>query len=177
MSCTSLQNLARSCGTAGIVGGLEKLYVIQYSDLSGSFGGEVYQVSGSVISDITPKSGSSYVEVGLLKSTAGINEELTKNQQNGSAYITQTVSVTLSDLSPENKTWVESLINSPVSFIVKTRTKKYFAAGLNGDMELATLTGGTGVAEGDLVGYQLTFTGISSELLRQVDPTLIPDIT
>lgn len=180
MACSSLVALARACGAEGLVGGVGSLYIIAFADTavpSGSTNGNIYTVStGGLVSDIGLASGKNFVEVGLLKSTAGLNEELTKNTQTGSAYLTQTLTLVLADLSSENKAFAESVLNQPVVVIVKSRTGKYYAAGLNGQLELSALTGGTGTAEGDLLGYNLTFSGIDTKLIPQVDPTIISDL-
>jgi hypothetical protein len=178
MACTSLVALPRACGASGVVAGTEKLYIISYNDLTptGS-SGNVYTtttVSGStLISDINVATGKNYVEIGLLKSTAGLNEEMTKNLQNGITYFTQTLTVVLADITTANQQFVESVIHQPVSVVLKTRTGNYYAAGLNGQLELSKLTGGTGIQEGDLIGYQLEFSGVSKDLIRMVDPTIL----
>lgn len=174
MACTSLTALPRACGTEGIVAGLEKAYMISFSELTPGSDGNVYTTAvNGMLSAITVATGKMFVEIGLLKSTAGLNEALTKNAQNGTAFFTQTFTLVLSDITVDNKTFVESVLNQPVGLLIRTRTGNYFAAGLNGQLELATLTGGTGIAEGDLTGYTLTFTGIDTKLIPQVDPTII----
>ena len=176
MACTSLVALPRACGAAGIVAGLEKLYIISFEDLVPLPSGEVYAETAGLISDISVDSTKNFVEVGLLKSTAGLNEELTKNLQNGTAFLTQTLTVVLSDLTTANKTFVENVLNQPVAVMIKTRTGKYYAAGLNGQLELSGLSGGTGIAEGDLIGYTLTFSGISTSLISMVDNTIVASL-
>lgn len=178
--CSSLVELSRQCGAEGIVGGTEKLYMISFADTTvpdGATGDEIYTVSeGGLISDIGIETGKSFVEVGILKSTVGIKETLTKDPSVGSAYFTQEMPLVLAGLSSDNRTFVESVLNQPVVAIVKSRNGKYFAAGLNGQLELSSLEGGTGTAEGDLNGYNLTFSGISNKLIYQVDSTIITSL-
>lgn len=174
MACTSLVSLPRACGAEGVVAGLEKLYAIAYSDLAIVTGTTNHTVSSSgIVNQIGLDSTKKFVEVGLLKSTAGLQEALTKNAQTGTAFLTQTLTLVIGNLTAENKTFAESVLNQPVAIMLKTRTGKYFVAGLNGQFELSGLEGGTGVAEGDLIGYTLTFTGISTSLIPQVDETII----
>lgn len=177
MACASLTALPRACGTEGIVAGLEKLYMISFSDLTIGDDGKTYTIAeNGMVSDISVTVAKLFTEVGLLKSTAGLNEALTKNAQNGTAFFTQTFTLVLSDLTVENKKFVESVLNQPVAILIRTRTGKYFTTGLNGQFELATLEGGTGIAEGDLTGYTLTFTGIDTKLVPQVDPTIVASL-
>lgn len=180
MACTSLIALPRACGAEGIIAGLEKLYVIAYSDLApatGVAGTPIYTTTtGGVISDIGLASGKVYVQVGLLKSTAGVKENMTKDSSKGIAFFTQEFSLTLADLTVENKTFIESVLNQPISILIKSRTGKYFVAGLNGLFELSALEGGTGTAESDLIGYTLTFQGLETKLIPMVDAALIPTL-
>ncbi|GAA4326224.1 hypothetical protein GCM10023184_14790 [Flaviaesturariibacter amylovorans] len=157
-----------------MVGGLEKLYMISYSDLSGQT--PYTATSGGVISNISLVSGKKYVEVGLLKSTAGIKEVMTKNPQDGTLYFTQSLTVVIADVNATNKAWVESVQNQPVSVLVKSRTGKYFVLGLNGQLEMNSLEGGLGTAESDLVGYTIGFEGVSTKLIPIVDDTLIASL-
>lgn len=173
MSCSSIVALSRACGSEGIVAGLEKLYIVSYSDLDGSSGSTFTTATNGQVNDITLAVGKKYVEVGLLRSSTGLNEALTKNVENGTAYFTQTMTLVLSDMTVENQAFIKSVLNQPVSVLLKARTGKYFVAGLSGQFELSGLEGGTGIKEGDLAGYTLTFTGIDTKLVPSVDPTII----
>ena len=176
MACTSLVALPRACGASGIVAGIETLYIISFADLVPGDDGNPYTLADNgMVATITPNSYGSkhFVEIGLLKSSAGLNETLTKDLTKGTAYFTQTLTVVLSDLTVENQTFIGSVLRQPVAIIVRSRTGNYFAAGLNGLLELATMVGGTGIAEGDLMGYTLTFNGIDVNLVPSVDPTII----
>lgn len=178
MACTSLVALPRSCGTQGIVAGLEKLYIASFADLKSLSGAgtPTYTETAGVVSNIGFLTGKEFVEVGLLKSSSGLKETLTKNLQNGTAFFTQDLTLVLSDITPENRTFIQSVLNQPVAFLLKSRTGKYFSAGLNGLMELSTADGGSGTAEADLTGYTLMFAGISNDLMKIVDPALVPTI-
>lgn len=180
MACTSLIGLPTVCGSTGIYGGLEKLYIIAYKDLapaSGDAGTPVYTLStGGLVSEIGLVDTKKYVEIGLLKSTSGVKETMTKNAQSGTNFMTQEITLVLSDITAENRVFIESVRYQPVSILVKSRTGKWFVTGLNGQLELSALEGGTGTVETDLTGYTLTFQGIDGNLLPQVDDALITDI-
>lgn len=180
MACPSLIALPRACGTAGIMAGLEKVYMIAFNDLAvpqGQTTDEVYTESvNGMISAIGLDSSKSFAEVGLLKSTAGLNEKLTKDSKTGTAFLTQTFTLVLPDLTADNRIFVNSVMNQPVAVLIKTRTGRFYVAGLNGQLELADMDGGTGTAEGDLNGYNLTFNGIDTKLISQVDPTIVADL-
>ena len=180
MACPSLTALPRACGTEGIVAGLEKLYIIAFNDLapaSGDAGDPVYTTAvNGMVSDIGLAASKTYVEVGLLKSTASVGESGVFNPQNGVNFVNQTVVMVLGGLSVENRSFVEKVMNQPVSILLKSRTGKWYVTGLNGQLELSALEGGTGTAPEDLNGYTLTFTGIETGLMPQVEAALISTI-
>ncbi len=178
MACTSIVALPRACGTEGIQGGLDKLYIIAFTDTKPHEDavnvGDVWTAaSNGVINGIAIDTGKRYVEVGLLQNSAGLTEAVTKNLQNGTAFYTQTITLPLSEITTENRTFVKSILNQPVSFIVKAASGKHYVAGLNGKLELSALEGGLGVAPGDQNGYTLTFTGIDKDLIPLVDNTTV----
>lgn len=175
MACTSIVAVPKACGSK-VQGGINKLYIIGFEDLApvaGSPTGEVYAVTSGLVSNIGLDASKKFVEIGLLKETAGLSEKWTIDPSKGSAFSTQTATLAVSDLTSENRTFITSLMNRPVAILFKARTGKYYVAGLNGEFELSDLEGGTGTAAGDLNGYNLTFSGIASDLITQVDPTLI----
>lgn len=180
MACTSLTALTRACGSQGVLAGLEKVYMIAFVDLgphASSTTGDVYTTaSNGTVNAIQTDSTKNFVEIGLLKNTAGLNETLTKDPTKGIAFFTQTLSLVLGDVTIENKGFIENVLNQPVAVIIKSRTGKYFAAGLNGLLELKTAEGGTGVAESDLIGYTLTFEGLSLTTMQLVEPSIITDL-
>lgn len=177
MACSSLLGLPRPCGD-GNVAGLEKLYAIAFSDLAAVSGStEVYSVSeGGLIDEIGVDAGKAFVEIGLLKSTSGLQEALTKDNATASAFFTQTFTLVLGGQTQAVRDWVKSVMMQPVALIYKSRMGNFYAIGLNGQFELSATEGGSGVAETDLAGYTLTFTGISLELVKQIDATIIADL-
>jgi len=177
MACESIIALAKNCASEGKIAGIQLLYIIRYQDLVETNGSTYTLSTGGLISDINIATAKQFVPVGLLKNTAVLNETLNKNLQTGTSYMTQTFTLVLSDLTTENKTFIESVMNQEVAIVIRTKTGKYYAAGLNGQMELSALEGGTGTAEADLIGHTLTFTGTDTKLIQQVDSTLISTIT
>lgn len=174
MACTSLVSLQRACGAEGGMGGSEKLYMIAYNDLAVVTGTTVYTTSGSgVVNDIGLASGKTFVEIEGLPKTTGFNFEHVKNTATNSDYFNNTLPIVLGDLSAENSAFVDSIRNQPVVALIKTRTKKWFAIGLNGQFEESATTGGSGVGLDDLNGYNVTFSGADTLKPLQVDETII----
>jgi hypothetical protein len=174
MACTSLTALPRACGAEGTMGGLlSKAYFLAYQDIDTSAGAGYTLASNGIVSAIATDSGKTFVEVGLLKNTAGVTDTLTKDVTKGLAYFTQNFTLVLSGMSTDNRTFINSVLNQPVVIIMQSRSGNYYAIGLNGLLELSSAEGGTGVAEGDLNGYTLQFSGFDIEPVRLVDSSII----
>ncbi len=176
MACSSLVALPRVCAD-GVVGGLEKVYMIAFKDLApmtGTSSSAVYSASTSgIVNRIQLSGATKYVQIGLLKSTSGLDEKLTKDNTKGTNYFTQTFKVVLSDLTIENQTFIKSVVAQPVSVILKTRNGRYYVTGLNGLFEVSQVDGSTGTAEADLVGYTVTFEGISNSVTPLMDESIL----
>ena len=178
MACNSLVALPRSC-QEGVMGGIQNsIYMIAYKDLTLISGGsDVYTINPTTntVSEIGVTT-TKFVNIDLLKSTSGLEEKLTKDLQKGTNFFSQTFKLVLGDITPSNVTFLQSVINQPVSIIYKTRTGNYFVVGLNGQFELKTATGGTGIGESDMNGYTLEFEGIGSTVAPLLDSSILPDI-
>lgn len=183
MACQSLAELTRICGSGAITAGVNQLYLIAYKDLSpmSATNSEVYTMTNAgVVNGIGVTAGSTnkFVTIETTRGSVGAAEKLTKDIQKGSSFITQTLTVTIVGINTENRAFVNSVLNQPVAAILKGRqANSYYVLGLNGQLELSEFDGGTGTAEGDLIGYSLTFTGIESQLIPLLDSTLISTIT
>jgi hypothetical protein len=176
MACNSLVALPRVCSD-GVLAGVEKVYIIAFKDLETYPGtNEVFSATtaGTVV-DIAFAGSERFVEIGLLKSTSGLNEVLTKDNTRGTSFFTQTFTVVLSDVTADNHKFIKDVQNQPVAVLYKTRTGKWFVAGLNGQFEISAIEGGTGVAEADLIGYTLTFNGISTTVAPLVLESEVQD--
>ena len=176
MACSSITSLPRACST-GIMAGLAEVYMIAYNDLQSITPGTsaVYSTaSNGVVNNVGLVTNKNFVLIGTLKSTAGLKETLNKDVQKGIYFFNQNLSIFLSDLTLENIAFIQSVLYQPVSVLLKSRTKKYFIIGLNGLFELTAIDGGTGTAEGDTIGYNLIFQGISRKLAALVDDSIIP---
>jgi hypothetical protein len=174
MACTSLTALPRTCGTEGTMGGLlTKAYFISYADIDTSAGTGYTTATSGIVSGITLDTSKKFVEVGLLKNTAGVTDKLTKDVTKGIAYFTQDFTLVLSGLSTANRDFLMSVINQPVAIILQARSGNYYVIGLNGLLELSSADGGTGVSEGDLNGYTLQFAGLDTEPIKLLDGSIV----
>jgi len=167
--------LPRACGTDGTIGGMDKLYMIAYKDLDSSAGDPATITSG-IISAIALESGKTFVEVGLLRNSADVTEKFANDFAKGTAFITQTLKVVLSGLTPANLAFVQSVQSQSVGILFKNRSGSYYFMGGNGRFQLKDYESGSGTAEADMQGFTLNFEGTGIDPIREVDPTLIASI-
>jgi len=172
MSCSSLTALPRECNE-GVIAGLERVYMIAFKDLQKITGSEEVFSADTTGTVVQINTSNGFVEIGLLKSTSGLEEKLTKDPAKGTCYFTQTFKLVLGDLTSANQNFIASVVNQPVAVIYKTRTGLFFVVGLNGQFEVTSVTGGTGVAESDMIGYQVDFAGISKTTAPLVSSALV----
>lgn len=178
MPCLSLTALPRACAD-GVIAGLEKVYIIAFKDLAPINTGTTAVFSASttgVVNVVTRLATKTFVEIGLLKSTSGLNEKLTKDDSKGVSFFEQSFTLVLGDITVDNQTFIKNVTNQPVVVIYKTRTGKHFIAGLNGQFEVSAIEGGTGTAEADLIGYTLTFNGNSTTVAPFILDSLVPTL-
>lgn len=175
-NCGSVSTLPISCPD-GIMGGLEKVWMIAYKDLApiSTATTEVYSASSvnGVVTQVGLATGKTYVEIGLLKSTSGLVEKGQIDDTKGYNFTTQTFTLVLRDITIDNRLFINNVKLQPVSIIYRTRTGKYQIIGLNGQLKVSTYEGGTGVAETDLVGHTLTFEGNSLSTAPFIDDALV----
>jgi len=174
MSCPSLTALAKSCGATGVMGGLlSKAYFLAYNDLDTSAGAGFTTSAGDVVNAVTLKATKKFVEVGLLKNTAGLTEKASIDSTKGLFWFSQDFTLVLSGMTSENRAFLKSVMNQGIVIMFQARSGNHYVVGLNGLLELSAAEGGTGTQESDLNGYTLTFSGIDTEPARLVDSTIV----
>lgn len=176
MACKSLTKYSKDC--KGVTGGVAKLWLISYSDLT--------NITGSLDKYTVDETGNLIDEIGVTtkirinridKNTVGVNENYTKTAETNSFEITTELSLVISNISIESRTFVSNLADAgEVSALVQLRSGKFIALGLNGYLEVSTVASGTGVAGADLNGYTITLTGMENDFIRLVDPVIVPTI-
>lgn len=179
MSCLkTLTKYTKDC--KGATAGVQKLWMISNSDLGTVVGKlQAYDVdaTGQMIDEIALASGKKFVNVGLLKNTVGVVENFAKTQETNAYEITTELTLVVAGISTNSRKFVTDLIDAgEVSAIIQLKSGKFIALGLDGYTEVTAVAGGSGVAGADLNGYTITISGVETELLKLVDPAIIPTI-
>lgn len=175
MACSSLTAITRVCGTS-VVPGSEKLWMVAFKDLYPISGTNVYEVTGSLVSDIGLTGSVKFVEIGYLRDSAGFDSEGTIDPTKGVAFSTNTLTFKLGDLSIDNQSFLETVMLQPVAAIIKLRTGRYYVQGLGGQLQLSAFQATSGKSSSDEISYTLTFNEIDGIVPRQLDPTALPSL-
>lgn len=157
MACESILTVSLVCSDS-LMAGVSKVYLIAAKDLSASSGSTYTLATNGMINNIGVASGKTFVEIGVLKNTAGGNETGVFNE-NATRYKTVEVPLQITDITADSEKFIDSVFTQDVAGILKSASGKYFAFGLQGGIKLSAYTKSLGVASSDLIGYTLTFSG------------------
>jgi len=174
MACSSIVSLLRSCGQR-ITPGTDEYYFIRFGDLSANTSTRlVYSAdTQDTIQAIYKNSGTTFVQVQGLKDTAGLTETGTIDQTKGVNYLTQTWKLSINYQSAADKTFIESVRDQPIVVLYKNRSGVYFATGVEGNLMLKTLEGGSGTDLSSSAAYALSFEGTSTSTVRLVNTSIV----
>lgn len=180
MACLkSLTKYDKKCSK--VKGGASHLWLVSHSDLKNITGSLLpYEVdeTGNLITEISLAASKLFVSVGTINNTLGITEEYTSTLETNSYDITTTLNLTISGISVESRTFVTNLIEAgDVAALIRLRSGRFVAIGLDGYMSVSTISGSTGVLGGDLNGYTISLVSAEDTLMRLVDPVIVPTIT
>lgn len=171
-SCsTLLKGLAAKC--EGNLGGVKQIAIVDWHSVNWS--SIAYDADG-VVTGLTMNDGAQFVTFAAAKNTAGINSNLTKNDENGVSYWTNVLSFNINHLDETKRLEVNALALGHLAALV---TDKNGITHLLGADDYATTTDGsmqTGAAADDGNFYGLTITDRSVELPAVVDPTLVASL-
>ncbi|GGE28277.1 hypothetical protein [Sphingobacterium cellulitidis] len=178
MACKSLTKYTKNCKK--VQGGTSELYLIAYSDLTNVEGTlKKYSVDevSNMVDTISTSSTKKFVKVGTVNNSLAVSEDYSSNIENNSFEINSTITFNISDISAESRLFVQDLADADeVCAIVKLRSGRYVAVGLDGYLSLSAVAGASGVNRGDFNGYSITLSGQEESFSKLVDPTIIASI-
>jgi hypothetical protein len=157
MACDITKGRLVSCKDA--VGGLNKVYFINYDDMPDS--AYTYDTDGETITAVTGSPSAYEYDLHLGND---LTQNIQSSPQNGTTYFEQVLSLTLKKLTKEDNKEVRQLAYGHPKIMVLDKMGNYM---LVGAIHGADVTGGTAVTGnemGDLNGYTLTFTGMEPTL-------------
>lgn len=147
------------------VGGLDAIYFVNFGLAPMS------NISLDAEDIITAINGVSQIYKFELKGTNTFDQVVNSSRDAGTTFVEQTLSVMLKNQDSTTHKQVKMLAYGRPQVVVKTRTNKFFFAGMEYGMELTTANVASGTAMADAQGYTLTFVGTEKNLANFIDCT------
>ena len=164
MACTALTK-GRALDCSRQSGGVKNIYFGVYDQFTAPIETVgIVQASGE-ISDIEMDTGGLYRYTTPL-GVASISESITGSRENGTVFMTPTVSVVLNKLTKEDQNQIKLLSQTKVVIFAELNAQLanghnvIVGLGVSNGMELNAGTMDSGAAWGDRNGYTLTFDGL-----------------
>ena len=157
------------------IGGVKAIYIVQKDELTS------YTSASGELTDLDLGSGDDIYKYLLKRGTGGITETITGSSENGTVFFTHSVNIKLHDLTKEDQNELKLLAQQRMVIFAELNQlsaggkNKIVAMGLDNGMELETATNASGVALGDLSGYDWTFSAQEPNPMQVVaDYTTVP---
>lgn len=145
------------------VGGLDAIYFINFGQAP------MNNITFDASDYVTGVTGVTNLYKFELKGTNSFDQVFNSSRDNGTSYVEQTLSIMLKNQDSTTHKQVKMLAYGRPQIIVKTRSNKFFYAGIEYGMELTTANVGSGTAMADAQGYTLTFVGQEKILANFID--------
>ena len=163
MSCILTSGRAKTCKDA--VGGIKKLYFVDYGDLG--------DVTLGTDDDITEISGTfTYYEYDIKNTESELTQNLNSSVTNGTTFIEQVLTANFPKLTKEDNKELKLMAYGTPHVFVEDFKGNVMLVGLENGADVTEGTAVTGTAMGDLNGYTLSLTANEVTYANFVDPTL-----
>ena len=147
------------------VGGIDKLYFVNYGDIT-TYTNSVVSGEEDNIATVTGTPSAYEYEV---KSATSLTQNINSDRATGTTSFEQVLEVTLKKLSAADHKELKMLVYGRPHVIVKDNNGNYFLAGLEHGMDVTGGTVVTGAAMNELSGYTLTLTGMEKQPANFLD--------
>ena len=170
MSCALTQGYTLGCRDS--VGGIKEVRFIEFANVTG-----VAVTSGNVVSGITTTGSSKFWKYDLTKQTSQFTETINADQPNGTIHYQQDLQIVLNKMTAALRNELRLLGQNRLMAIVLDRNGVYWLLGSLNGLELSAGTAQTGTAFGDRNGYDITFTAMEEQPMREVQSSIIAALT
>ena len=139
------------------VGGVSTIWLVEYEAVSS------FTAPSGEVTALTLKAAKSFFKYELPKDTASFTNTITPSVENGTVFNSTELNIKLRKLSTAKRNEVKLLSVARLVSIVKTNAGDFWAMGLNRGLDMTAGSNMTGVALGDMTGFDLTFTATDKE--------------
>lgn len=133
--------------------------------------------SGNVVSGITTSGSTKFWKYDLTKQTSQFTETVTPSMENGTIFYQQDLQIVLNKMTAALRNELRLLGQNRLMAIVLDRNGVYWLLGSLNGLELSAGTAQTGTAFGDRNGYDITFTAMEEQPMREVQSSIIAALT
>jgi hypothetical protein len=166
MSCVSFSG-GISLNCENNIGSLTNVYLTDYDNLVS------VTETGGTVSAITMASASYFYEFEFNRNSATLQEDLNKSVEAGSAFFTQTVTMTIPKRDVAKRNVLKLLTQRDLAVIVKDANGIHWLIGRNDGGYLSEQTSTSGTAKADGSNYVLTIIAEELEMAPAIDSGII----
>lgn len=169
MSCGLTTGFVLDCRDS--IGGIKAVWIIETANVSG------VTSSAGVITAISKANNARFWKYLLTRGVGEATEEIQANEENGTLFWNQTVTIAINKLQAATRNEIILLAQNYLSMVVQDRNDKYWYYGKDTGLILSAGSAKTGKAQADRNGYELTFTGGEEDLALEVTSGIISGLT
>lgn len=161
MACNLTKGRGLDC--KNVMGGVKRIYLIPLADATMDLTTTAGQLEDLVIN--ASVGGSNLYQYDLPRGTASLTETITGSSENGTVFYEPSVNIKLHALTIADRNELKLLAQNRLLVFCELQQKLanghnvIVAVGTENGLDLTTGTEASGVAGGDMNGYDYTFTG------------------
>jgi hypothetical protein len=159
-----LDNIDQTCDDIKSLGGLKNtMFAVNWNYIDALTSSTSDNVIDGISLKTDPLTSNPYYfyTIQFKKDTGGFNSELAVGD---TRYFTTNVTLKVAGLTSTTLEILEGLVHTELAFIVQDKSGKFFILGKDNSLMASAATVGTGIAQTDLYGSELTFSGDSINL-------------
>ena len=155
MACNLTKGRNLTCRDG--IGGVKAIYFAEHGELTS------YVAASGEMTDFDLGAGDDIYKYTVKRGTAGVTETINPSSENGTLFYTHSCNIKLHDLTKEDQNQIKLLgqqrliVFAELNQLTSTGKNVVLALGLDNGMELSAATNASGVALGDMAGYDWTF--------------------
>lgn len=142
-----MTGISRDC--APNMGGIKRLLLILFANVIAS----VDQTTGKITSIEIATGAEKFKEFALPKGVASLTSTLNANQENGTNYVTNVLTLAFNRMNTEKRMAVSAMAVAECAAIIEDNNGKYWYIGLDEPLVASGGDTGTGAAKTDRNGY------------------------
>jgi hypothetical protein len=169
MACALTQDYNLDCRDS--VGGMKEVYFMELGNLSS------FTEASGVVTALTKATGKRFYKYQLIKQSSMFDDTFTSNEENGTTYATQKLTIVLNKMQANTRNEIQLLAKNLLVAVAVDRNGKAFILGATNGLVLKTAKGESGTKMGDRNGYNLDFEGAEPNMAQEVQSTVFSALT